>query len=100
MGKLTITGGSEDLISITGDIKEEINIYELDDLIGQAIAVSDGTLLSVDYDSNGIWRFNVVKNGQSFYNKVEGNPIDDTFDVITLTWEKPFEWVVFGDLAT
>jgi hypothetical protein len=94
MEKLTITGASDDLIEIDGAIREEFNVYPEDDE-DLFVAVSDGTLLSVDYDKDGIWRFNAVKLGSATLNKTEGVTADDTFDVVELTGER-FDWVVCG----
>ena len=42
-----VTGASDDLIEISGELEEEFNTY---DCLDGTMAFSDGTLLRVDYD--------------------------------------------------
>lgn len=95
MGKLTITGASDDLIEIDGDIREEFNVYLNDDQESY-LSISDGTLLRVIYDEDGIWRFTPVVAGSAFMSKQDGIVSDDTMDVITLAWDSAFRWVTWG----
>jgi hypothetical protein len=99
MHKLTITGASDDLVEIDGDISEEFNWTAAgdDDTEQRFLAVSDGTLLRVRYDEDGIWRLTTVVQGSSAAEKIEGVAADDTNDVVTLEQPDPFAWVVFGD---
>lgn len=100
MHTLTITGGSDDLIEIGGDFSEEIGWYHDKENEPGYLAVSDGTLLSVRYFDDGIWRFTVVRKGRAVVAKVEGSVDEDTNDVVTLSSEEPFKHVLFGtDLA-
>jgi len=96
MHKLTITGASDDLIEIGGDFSEEIGWYHNDDDEPGYLAVSDGTMLSVSYDKDGIWRFALVSRGRAQIAKVEGIADADTNDVVTLTCDEPFKHVLFG----
>ena len=89
--KITITGASDDLIEIDGDIQEEFNSWDDSPTL---IAVSDGTLLRVVYDRDGIWRFTPLVYGTAKYFKVDGSAERDTNDVVTLEGE--IKWVVYG----
>lgn len=95
MAKLIITGSSDDLIEIEGEFREEFNVYTDDQKDGFLLAVSDGTLLNINYDQDGIWRIKRLKSGGATFNKVEGDVERDTNDVVTLEGD-PLKWVVLG----
>lgn len=97
MHTLTITGASDDLIEIGGDWQEELNHYWKRDDMKLYCGVSDGSLFEVKYDDNGLWRFTRVLTGRADMAKVEGDAEKDTNDVVTLTMDEPFKWVVCGD---
>ena len=92
---ITIYGASDDLIEIEGDIEEEFNWIAEDDE-KRYIAVSDGTLLSVRYDQDGIWRLNRLMSGSSKFEKEEGDIEKDTPDKVTLS-DVEIKWIVFGE---
>lgn len=96
-GTLVVTGGSDDLIEIDGDIREEFNVHMEDDL-RFVLGFSEGTLLEVEYDKDGLWRFRCLVSGAAEMSKKEGSPEADTFDVVTLKMpaETPIRWVMFG----
>lgn len=95
--EITITGGSDDLIEIDGCITEEFNIYLENSGDRGFLAVSDGTLLSVQYDADGIWRFDRLVAGSAQCRKIPGDVAEDTFDIIRLKGTKEqIRWVVFG----
>jgi hypothetical protein len=91
-----IYGASDDLIELEGDIRDEIGCYGIDDDkdVKWYLALSDGTLLSVNYD--GRWRFAVVTVGGAQLSKIEatedeGSRADGTpaySDVVTLDGPK------------
>jgi hypothetical protein len=97
---IRIYGASDDLVEVEGDISEEFSFY------GESsyLAVSDGTVLRVDYDRDGIWRFTRVSRGKSrLVHTIQ--TIDDPergySDVIHLfddglPEEDKIRWVVFG----
>jgi hypothetical protein len=96
-----VYGSSDDLIEVDGDIYEEFTA-KTDDA-GDLLAFSDGTLLSVQYDDNGLWRIHRLIEGSMTYEKIEatidaeGHRDDGTpaySDVVTLTGE--VTWVVLG----
>jgi hypothetical protein len=87
-----ITGASDDLIEISGELEEEFNAYDCSD---GTMAFSDGTLLTVVYDENGIWRFNPIYKGNLYDKKVDGSVGEDTNDEIYFS--PCLKWCVFSD---
>jgi hypothetical protein len=77
---LKVTGHSDDLIAIDGEITEEFGRLDSEE---DYLAFSDGTVLRAYYDEDGIWRFTVVFKGSLFKEKVEGNVSEDTNDIVT-----------------
>ncbi len=76
----TLTGCSDDLIVLVGDLYEEF--YQgYEDQEG-AIGFSDGTLVQYEYDSDGIWRFKPIVKGCLFDRIEFGCASEDTFDVV------------------
>ena len=91
----TITGASDDLIEVEGDITEEFNVY-LEDGESALIAFSDGTLMSARYDDSGIWRLHRIWAGISKYHREEGDVQGDIMDKITLSGVQ-INWVLLGN---
>jgi hypothetical protein len=91
--KLIISGHSDDIITIQGDITEEF--YPPD---GEAffIAVSDGTLLRISYD--GMWNIRVLVTGLGAVIDHQPATDEDTnySDVVTITNELKVKWIVGG----
>jgi len=86
-----VTGASDDLIEIEGELEEEFNAYNCDK---GTIAFSDGTLLNVIYDNDGLWRFAPKFKG-SLYDKIEqGSISDDTNDIVY--FKTGLLWCVFS----
>jgi len=94
--KITIYGASDDLIEIEGDIQEEFNWIPYNEHEFKLLAFSDGTLLRVAYDSDGVWRLNKVASGAAKFSKVEGDVEKDTPDIVTLSGVE-IKWVVLGE---
>ena len=70
---------------------EEFSAWQCDD---GYMAFSDGTLLNVEYDKNGIWRFRPIFKGPLYEKKIEGSISDDTNDEV---YFKPgLKWCVFS----
>jgi hypothetical protein len=65
MEETIIYGASDDLIEISGHFSEELSVYPSDDDV-QVLSVSDGTLLEVQYDTDGQWRFRPLVQGSAF----------------------------------
>jgi len=97
MAQLKIYGSSDDLIEIEGAIEDEFNPSQeaLDD--GVFLAISDGTVLKVTYDDDGIWRIGLVSRGEATFSKDE-NPAtdDDRYSDIVVLDGPDFAWVVMG----
>jgi len=97
MDELTIYGASDDLIEIDGTSfpAEEFNVYldtPSDSLI---LAVSDGTLLRVRRDEDGVWRFTPVVVGSAGVSIEQGQDDRRHSDLVTLTGDD-LRWVVLG----
>jgi hypothetical protein len=92
MAKVEIYGASDDLIEVDGDLNEEFDGGG--DI--QYLAFSDGTLLSVEYDSDVMWRINRLVEGVATYSKKEAtDPDEDYTDRVTLE-SASLKWVVCG----
>jgi hypothetical protein len=94
MSELTIYGASDDLIEVDGCIREEFNFYPREDE-SLLIGVSDGTLLRVRYDEDGIWRFTPIVVGSSSVDIEYGKDDRAHTDRVTLTGDD-LVWVVLG----
>ncbi|MDU6856077.1 MAG: hypothetical protein E6370_17340 [Clostridiales bacterium] len=90
-----ITGASDDLIEIEGELVEEFDCFNCKN---GTLACSDGTLLTVDYDKDGLWRFGIRFKGSLFDKKEEGSVDEDTNDKVFF---KPgMKWIVFHEEAS
>lgn len=92
---IKVYGASDDLIEIEGDIREEFSFYSRDKE-SRLLAFSDGTLLRIIYDDDGIWRISLIARGRSDFSKQEGSVPEDTNDIVTLAGET-ISWVVLGE---
>lgn len=94
-GTVEVYGASDDLIEVEGVLSEEFNFYSTNDEKKRYLSFSDGTVLSAQYDRDGIWRFNRLATGTARYEKTEGtDPDGDYTDRVTLTGD--LWWVMFG----
>jgi len=91
---IKVYGASDDLVVIEGDINEEFSFYSEEEQ-SRFLAFSDGTLLTVRYDSDGIWRIFRQVQGKAKFSKVEGDAVIDTPDVVTLDGD--IFWVVLAE---
>jgi|SRR6187402_391820 len=96
MSKIVIYGASDDLIEVSASDfpDEEFNVYP-DGYDSVILAVSDGTVLRVRYDEDGIWRFTPSVVGSA---SLDVEPGQDDFhhtDRVTLTGDN-LRWVVLG----
>ena len=102
MPSITVYGASDDLIEVEGDIREEFGCYRSEndwDENPLYLAVSDGTLLRVRYDNEGMWRFTPTSMGSARYEKHEATDADDDYtDKVTLALPdgEEFRWVLLG----
>lgn len=85
----TLTGASDDLIELDGDITEEFARYNSK---GDYLAFSDGTVLLARYE--GIWKFSLLYRGDKFEAKDEGCLDEDTNDVVM--FKDGLKWVIVG----
>jgi hypothetical protein len=56
-----VYGASDDLIEIDGDISEEFGAYDETD--GTYLGFSDGTVLHILFDQDGVWRIKPIVHG-------------------------------------
>jgi hypothetical protein len=91
---ITITGGSDDLIEVAGDLNEEFGYANRAE--GDLLAFSDGTILRIFFSRGGVWRINPVHPGTAAL-AIVAAPEDDEdnyADVAMLTGD--IAWVVHG----
>ncbi|MFL0197795.1 hypothetical protein ACJDU8_19820 [Clostridium sp. WILCCON 0269] len=86
-----VTGASDDLIEIGGELEEEFNAYDCND---GTMAFSDGTLLRVDYSKDGIWKFNPIYKGSLFVRVIQGSISEDTND--EAYFDSGLKWCAFS----
>jgi len=91
---IEVFGVSDDLVEINGEIVEEF-LYGGEGPL--YLGFSDGTLLYIIYDAEGIWRINRRIAGSATYNKNECsmNGVDYS-DRVTLDNRDDIKWVVCG----
>ena len=85
-----LTGASDDLIEMCGELQEEFNSFDCKD---GYIAFSDGTLLRVLYCD--IWRFQPICKGELFERIDIGSSSDDINDKVY--FKQGLKWCVFSD---
>lgn len=93
MAVVEVYGASDDLIEVDGDICEEFNP------IGDTsnyLAFSDGTLLSVTYDQDGIWRISALYKGSAQLELKQSVDVDDDNYSDRATLIGDVEWVVYA----
>lgn len=93
---VTVYGYSDDLIELEGDIREEFDVY-MDYSPSGYLAFSNGVLLRVVYDEDGVWRFTVLSddsNTVTVKQCVVNNPEDAYSDVVII--KDSIKWVTFG----
>jgi hypothetical protein len=95
---ITIYGASDDLIEIDGDLREEFNYYSTNWEQNGFLAISDGTLLRVRYDEDGIWRFTPIVIGSAQIDIKQGVDDREHSDRVTLRGEH-LTWVALADEA-
>jgi len=99
--EIKIYGCSDDLIEIEGRIREEFYYIGNEPTF---IMFDNGFLVSVNFDNNGIWRFNVINKTTYNYIKHEAtgledeNGKDDYSDVIII-YDNNIKYAVYGELA-
>jgi len=82
---IKIYGASDDLIEIEGDLQEEFSCY-MPEGEKRFLAISDGTLLEVQYDGN--WRFHILKRGSGEVIIIPPDESKDEYsDIVTIKGE-------------
>jgi hypothetical protein len=94
---VTITGASDDLIEIDGDIYEEFPAPTVDGVVGGVLAFSDGTVLSITL-TNEVWRIHTERRGPhsgdlTITQAVAGDPDNYTDQAVI---NGPIGWVLLG----
>ncbi len=89
---VTVYGASDDLIEVEGAITAEFS--PTDDDSPAFLAFSDGTVLKVRYDEDGVWVIRRVATGSATFDKAPFADAAHT-DRVTLTGDA-LAWVVFG----
>lgn len=97
MDELEINGASDDLIEIKASAfrDEEFNVHLNTPADSLILAVSDGTLLRVRYDEDGVWRFDPIVVGCASVNIIKNYEIDDYSDRIFMIGEG-LNWVALA----
>ncbi len=92
---ITVTGHSDDIIAISGDLNEEFP-YNGNDGKGDLLAFSDGTLLRIqfDRDGDGTWRITPLRSGAAGL-AVDQHVGEDGTDTATLDGSG-IRWAVHG----
>jgi hypothetical protein len=93
MAEIIIFGASDDLIEVRGSIVEEFSYYSTNWELTPYVAVSDGTLLRVRYDEDGIWRFTPIVVGSADVDIKHGLDDRTHSDIVTMTGEEDLTWV-------
>lgn len=94
---IRIYGASDDLIEIHSDdesvFKSEEFYVENATGDGYVLALSDGTVLAINFDRFGTWRIVPIFSGYAL-SHIKYADIDEDSDIATL--ESDIKWVVFG----
>lgn len=97
---ITVYGASDDTIVVGGDIAEEFPYQRpgYGQPSGDLLAVSDGTILRIDFTREGIWRIAPVVHGSGMLSIEQAPEGDDRnySDRATLLLPDGPAWVVHG----
>ena len=90
---IIIYGASDDLIEVEGEIEEEFTYDEEASYLG----FSDGTLLSIKYGDEGIWRIAPLVRGAGQLSIVQATSAEDDNYSDRATLEgASISWVLYG----
>lgn len=95
---IKVYGASDDLVEVEGDIREEFNPTE--DERDSVLVFSDGTVLTIQYTSEGVWRITPLIRGAALYSCQQAPADDDDnyTDIATLEDPgNPIRWVLFAN---
>lgn len=90
---ITVSGHSDDLICVDGDIAEEFSILGDDD---SYLAFSDGTVLSIRFadEDDGVWRITPSVRGAGLREIAQWCSGDDGYSDLAVL--DGIRWVVYG----
>jgi hypothetical protein len=96
-----LRGHSDDILYIAGALDEELypsreaqNSQGTDE--ADVLAFSDGSLLRVRYDGDGVWRLTFALFGPgTIVTKTDGT-MDSGSDEVILKAKAPFQWAILG----
>lgn len=93
MGKITVSGHSDDLICVDGDITEEFSILGDEK---SYLAFSDGTVLSVRFadEDDGVWRIATAARGSGLKEVAQWAQGDEGYSDLAVV--EGVTWVVYG----
>jgi len=92
MAKLDIYGASDDLIEVEGDIREEFNPNDDEDK--NYLGFSDGTVLKITFDNDGMWRIVPVVRGTAELTIIQADDDGSSSDHAHLWGD--LSWVLYG----
>jgi len=86
-----VHGHSDDLIEFEGQFRAELQAnYDSDTLV----VLSDGTVLRLEYNSQGIWKITTEAVGMDSSVRISPAPDEhDYSDVADVETDEPVEWV-------
>lgn len=90
--KTVIYGASDDLLEIEGQLSEELNPSSDKKNL---LALSDGTLLEIWYDDDGIWRIRSLAKGACEQRFTQGSVDKDEPDRLELVGN--LKWCMLGE---
>lgn len=88
---LEVFGSSDDLIELSGDLREEFSCLEPE---GALLAFSNGLVLRVVYSGTGVWRITPVTGSGYRLTQAPENDPDNYSDRALL--DDNISWVVMG----
>lgn len=90
----TLYGASDDLIELDGDVSEEFDAYRAE-ADGTLVTFSNGVVLRITYNHDGIWRIVPVVNPEGSTLTIEQAPENDDDNYSDrATIEMPIRWAV------
>lgn len=99
MSTIIVSGASDDIVMVGGDLVEEFEAYGLGSDPEMTLAFGDGTILDIRY-VDGVWRITQRSAGSAVYSKVEAPPDDedDYSDRVELIGD--LGWVLAAEKVT
>lgn len=95
---VTIYGYSDDLIEVEGDIEDEFS-YKDDDK-GDVLSFSNGTVLRIEYSSDGLWKIVALAGAEHVtveYSAIDAESSEYSDRVMV---DGDISWVTHGSTVT